>query len=64
MDLHDPHHKKLALSQHHPLQKIALLVMLAGIALLIICLPDTTVEARYQLQDQIEFVVTIPAANN
>lgn len=64
MDAHNPPRKNLASSRHHRLVKIALLVMLAGISVLIICLPHTAVEARYQLQERIGFVVTIPAAPN
>lgn len=64
MNTHRPVHKTCARFQRKRLHVIGLKAMLAGILMLAIWFANARVEARYQLQVQIGFEVTIPAATN
>lgn len=64
MNTHHPVHKTCARLQHKRLHVIGLTAILAGILMLAIWFVNARVEARYQLQVQIGFEVTIPASTN
>lgn len=64
MKTRGPYIKILSGVQHKGLHRIFLPGFLACILMLAIWLSNSDVEARYQLQEQIGFVVTIPASTN